>query len=89
LLFLGAIAWCFAFTSAAILLGFTKEIGALLAGVAIASLPYTYEILGKLKYLRDFFIVLFFVVLGSNLVFASSGITLLAAKLLFSLPVLG
>ncbi len=87
LLFLGSIAWCFAFTSVAILLGFSKEIGAFLAGVSIASLPYTYEILGKLKYLRDFFIVLFFVVLGSNLVFASPNIVLSPA-IIFSVFVL-
>jgi len=82
LLFLGAISWCFAFAAVAIFLGFSKEIGAFLAGVSIASLPYTHEILGKLKYLRDFFIVLFFVVLGSNLVFAASDIILFPAIIL-------
>ena len=87
LLFLGAISWCFAFSAIAIFLGFSKEIGAFLAGISIASLPYTYEVLGKLKYLRDFFIVLFFVVLGSNLVFVSSKIILLPA-IIFSLFVL-
>ena len=87
LLFLGAISWCFAFASAAIFLGFSKEIGAFLAGVSIASLPYTYNILGKLKYLRDFFIVLFFVVLGSSLVFAASDIILIPA-IVFSVFVL-
>ncbi len=87
LLFLGAISWCFAFSAAAIFLGFSKEIGAFLAGVSIASLPYTYNILGKLKYLRDFFIVLFFVVLGSSLVFAASDIILIPA-IIFSVFVL-
>ena len=87
LLFLGAISWAFAFSAAAIFLGFSKEIGAFLAGISIASLPYAYQIVGKLKYLRDFFIVLFFVVLGSNLVFVSSKIILLPA-IVFSLFVL-
>ncbi len=87
LLFLGAISWCFAFSAVAIFLGFSKEIGAFLAGVSIASLPYTYDVLGKLKYLRDFFIVLFFVVLGSNLVFAAPDI-ILAPAILFSIFVL-
>ncbi len=76
LLFLGSIAWCFFFTAIAIYLGFSKEIGAFVAGVTIASLPYTHEILGKLKYLRDFFLVLFFVVLGSSLVFTSTDLVL-------------
>ncbi|MBU2100425.1 cation:proton antiporter [Candidatus Micrarchaeota archaeon] len=87
LLFLGAISWCFAFSAVAIFLGFSKEIGAFLAGVSIASLPYTYEILGKLKYLRDFFIVLFFVVLGSSLVFTASNLIFLPA-IIFSVFVL-
>ena len=87
LLFLGAISWCFAFSAIAIFLGFSKEIGAFLAGVSIASLPYTYNILGKLKYLRDFFIVLFFVVLGSSLVFTASNIIFLPA-IIFSVFVL-
>ena len=87
LLFLGALAWCFAFTSAGVFLGFSKEIGAFLAGVAIASLPYSYAIVNKMKPLRDFFIVLFFVVLGSNLVFASPDIVLVPA-LIFSVFVL-
>ncbi|MBN2127469.1 MAG: cation:proton antiporter [Candidatus Diapherotrites archaeon] len=87
LLFLTSIAWCFVFASIAIFMGFSKEIGAFLAGVSIAALPYTYEIFGKLKYLRDFFIVLFFVVLGSNLVFTAGHIVFFPA-LVFSLFVL-
>ncbi len=87
LIFLGAIGWCFAFVSLAVLLGFSKEIGAFLAGMAIASLPFTHEISAKLKYLRDFFIVLFFIVLGSNLVFSSSDIVILPA-IIFSVFVL-
>ena len=59
LLFLGSVSWAFAFSAVAIYLGFSKEIGAFLAGISIASLPYAYQIVGKLKYLRDFFIVLF------------------------------
>ena len=87
LIFIGAISWCFAFTSLAFLLGFSKEIGAFLAGVSLASLPHTHQISAKLKYLRDFFIVLFFIVLGSNFVFTSSNIVLVPA-IVFSLFVL-
>ena len=87
LLFLGSVSWAFAFSAVAIYLGFSKEIGAFLAGISIASLPYAYQIVGKLKYLRDFFIVLFFVVLGSNLVFVSSENILIPA-IIFSIFVL-
>jgi Kef-type K+ transport system membrane component KefB len=64
LLFLTAITWCFAFTSLAVVLGFSVVIGAFLAGVALASSPYHLQIQGKVKPLRDFFLTLFFVYLG-------------------------
>ncbi len=47
--------------------GFSLEIGALIAGLTMASLPYRFEIESKMRPLRDFFIVLFFVFLGSQL----------------------
>ncbi len=87
LLFLASISWCFVFASIAIAMGFSKEIGAFLAGVSLAALPYTHDIFGKLKYLRDFFIVLFFVVLGSSLLFTASSEVLLPA-IIFSAFVL-
>ncbi|MBI2021609.1 cation:proton antiporter [Candidatus Daviesbacteria bacterium] len=66
LLFLTAITWCFIFTSLAITLGFSVVIGAFLAGVALASSPYHLQIQGKIKPLRDFFVTLFFVYLGTQ-----------------------
>lgn len=65
LLFFTSITWCFAFTSLAVLAGFSVEIGAFLAGVALASSPYHLQIQGKIKPLRDFFLTLFFIYLGS------------------------
>lgn len=66
LLFITSVAWCFAFTSFAIFLGFSIEIGAFLAGVALASSPYHLQIQAKIKPMRDFFLALFFVYLGSK-----------------------
>lgn len=66
LLFLTAIAWCFVFISIAILAGFSVVIGAFLAGVALASSPYHLQIQGKIKPLRDFFVTMFFVFLGTQ-----------------------
>lgn len=66
LLFLTAIAWCFLFTALAQLAGFSVTIGAFLAGIALASSPYHYQIQGKIKPLRDFFVTLFFVYLGTQ-----------------------
>lgn len=66
LLFFTAVTWCFAFTALAVVSGFSIEIGAFLAGVALASSPYHLQIQGKIKPLRDFFLTLFFIYLGSQ-----------------------
>jgi Kef-type K+ transport system membrane component KefB len=47
--------------------GFSLEIGALFAGVALASSNFAKEISSRLKPIQDFFIALFFVFLGANL----------------------
>ncbi len=64
-LFLFAIAWALGIATLAKTAGFSLEIGALLAGITIASMPYATEVASRLKPLRDFFLVLHFVVLGS------------------------
>ena len=66
LLFFTAITWCFVFTSFAVLSGFSVVTGAFLAGVALATSPYHLQIQGKIKPLRDFFLTLFFVYLGTQ-----------------------
>ena len=67
LLFLVALSWCFAIASTLQLLGFSLEIGALLAGISLAGTGFQHEIEAKIRSLRDFFIVLFFIVLGTHL----------------------
>jgi len=66
-LFLFGIAWALALASLFDYLGFSLEIGALIAGMSLASSKYTLELGGKMKPLRDFFVVLFFVYFGSQL----------------------
>lgn len=68
LLFLTAVTWCFLFTALAVLSGFSVVIGAFLAGVALATSPYHLQIQGKIKPLRDFFVAMFFIYLGSEVV---------------------
>jgi Kef-type K+ transport system membrane component KefB len=70
-LFLFAIGWGFGAAALFQGIGFSLEIGALLAGVALSSLPFTQEISARLRPLRDFFIVVFFISLGSRLTFSS------------------
>lgn len=67
LLFLFAIAWGFGIASLFEISGFSIEVGALFGGVALASSPYAQEIAARLKPLRDFFVVLFFITLGESL----------------------
>lgn len=73
LLFLMAIAWCFAVAGGLQLLGFGIEIGALMAGVALAGTGFQHEIEAKVHFVRDFFLVIFFIVLGTHLGFESMG----------------
>jgi Kef-type K+ transport system membrane component KefB len=68
-LFLFAIGWGFGIATLFEHFGFSIEIGALFAGVALASLPYAQEMASRLRPLRDFFIVVFFIVLGIGLNF--------------------
>jgi Kef-type K+ transport system membrane component KefB len=64
LVLLVAIAWCFLLASAAGAGGLSREMGALLAGMAIAAFPYGTEVISRLAGVRDFFVTLFFVALG-------------------------
>lgn len=66
-LFLFAIALALGIATLSKSAGFSLEIGALIAGMTIASMPYATEVASRLKPLRDFFIVLHFVMLGSLL----------------------
>ena len=71
LLFVAAIAWALFFSAVAEQAGFSIAIGAFLAGVAIASSPFRIQISARVKPLRDFFIIIFFILLGASF----SGIT--------------
>lgn len=75
-LFLFAIGWGFGAAALFDQAGFSLEVGALLAGVALASLPYAQEISSRLRPLRDFFIVVFFITLGTRLSFGHIGLLL-------------
>jgi len=67
LLFLTAIGWCLLFVSLATWLGVSVAIGAFLAGVSLAQSVYRVQISGRIKPLRDFFIMLFFIDLGAGI----------------------
>jgi Kef-type K+ transport system membrane component KefB/voltage-gated potassium channel Kch len=70
LLFLFSIAWGFGLAILFLQMGFSIEIGALVAGIMLSMSPYNYEMSSKLKPLRDFFILSFFIILGSQMIFS-------------------
>jgi Kef-type K+ transport system membrane component KefB/voltage-gated potassium channel Kch len=72
ILFLVSLAWGMGMAALVSLpfIGFTIEIGGLMAGVAMAGSFEHSHISSRVKSLRDFFLVLFFVVLGSKMVLA-------------------
>jgi len=86
-LLLFSIGWCFIIAALAQYLHFSIEVGALLAGVTLSLSPYQYEISSKMKPLRDFFLIIFFIILGSQMIF-SNIIETLPEILIFSLFVL-
>lgn len=64
LLLIFALGWGLGFAALFEKVGFSIEIGALFAGVSLASLPYSREMASRLKPLRDFFLIIFFITLG-------------------------
>jgi len=81
-LFIFTVTWCFGIASLVHWLGFSVEIGAIAAGVTLGSSPYQMEIASRIKPLRDFFIILFFVILGSEMVISDIGSILLPGIIL-------
>lgn len=67
LLLLFSISWALLLAAAGDFLGFSKEVGAFLAGVSLASTDYRELISTKLNTLRDFLLLFFFINLGSHL----------------------
>ncbi len=79
LLVLFAIAWAVGLASLSDALGFSREVGAFLAGVSLASTEYR-EILGaRLVSLRDFLLLFFFIDLGIRLDLLALGTQMWAA----------
>ncbi len=68
-------------------LGFSKEVGAFLAGISIASTPYREQVAARLVSLRDFLLLFFFIELGAGLDLSLLGAQL-GASAVFSLFVL-
>jgi Kef-type K+ transport system membrane component KefB len=65
-IFLLSIGWCLGVAQLAHSIGLSSEIGALIAGISLATSPISQYIAISLKPLRDFFLVLFFFSVGAK-----------------------
>jgi Kef-type K+ transport system membrane component KefB len=86
LMLIAALAWCFLVSAAAHWLGLSREMGALIAGVAMYTFPYNVDVIAKVINIRDFFVTLFFVALGMKIPQPTA--TVLPAAIAMSLFVL-
>ena len=71
LVLVSALGWCFFLAGAASLIGLSREMGALIAGVSLSTFPYNVDVVAKAVSIRDFFVTLFFVALGMQITIPS------------------
>jgi len=88
LLFLFSICWCFIAAALFSYVGFSLEIGALVAGVILSISPYATEISSKIRPLRDFFLIIFFIILGLQINLSNLGPILVSALVLSGVVIL-
>jgi Kef-type K+ transport system membrane component KefB len=67
LVLVSALAWCFFLAAIASLIGLSREMGALIAGISLSTFPYSLDVIAKATSIRDFFVTLFFVALGMQI----------------------
>lgn len=89
LLFLFSVTWGLVLAGLFYMLGFSIEIGALIAGVTLSASNYSFEISSRMRSLRDFFIVLFFILLGSHLILTEIGVSVIPAVILSLFVLIG
>jgi len=87
-LFLFSIGRCFILGALFHRLGFGIEIGTLIAWITLANSSYRFEITSRIKPLRDFFIVIFFVLLWSHVSFWSTNMSIILPLCIFAIFVL-
>lgn len=86
--FLLSIGWCLGLAELAKVIGLSDDIGAFIAGVALAASPISNYIAESLKPLRDFFLVLFFFSIGAGFDFSFLQAIYIPALLLTAVMIL-
>jgi Kef-type K+ transport system membrane component KefB len=84
-----SIALAAAYAAVGNILGLGKELGGLLAGIALASTPFRDAIAARLAPLRDFLLLFFFIGLGSGLDLQNLGQSILQAAVLSAFVLIG
>lgn len=88
LLYIVSVAWALGFAAlVAGPFGFSIEIGGFLAGLALSNLPEHLQVASKTKWTRDFFLTIFFLVLGTQLLVEGIG-PVIPLAIVFSIFVL-
>jgi Kef-type K+ transport system membrane component KefB len=80
--FLLSIGWCLGLSILAKKMGLSEDIGAFVAGVALAASPISLFIAESLKPLRDFFLVMFFFAVGATFNFGYAAQVVIPACIL-------
>ena len=88
-LFIWALAWCFILIEGAELLSLSLEMGAFLAGMSLAQLPYSHEMRRRVEPLMNFFVAVFFVTLGVQMDLGSLGVIWVPALAFSALTLVG
>ncbi len=70
-------------------IGFNAAIGGFVAGLALANSGAHYQVSGRIKPIRDFFIVIFFIVMGSQLVITEIASAIIPAIVLAMFVLIG
>lgn len=78
-----SLGWCFlvALVADHPRVGLSMEMGALIAGVSLATFPYNLEVVARVVSIRDFFITLFFVALGMQIPWPNVDMIVMAVAL--------
>lgn len=88
-IFILSIGWCLCMAELSYFFGLSEEIGAFIAGVALASNPIAFYIADNLRPLRDFFLVIFFCSIGVGFDFNHFSSIILPAVTLATLVLIG
>lgn len=89
LLILFSISWALILSAVFHFFNFSIEVGAFLAGMTLSMSPYRHEISSRMRPIRDFFIVIFFILLGYQMNFSSVGLYIIPIILLSLFVLIG